>query len=82
MFLDETWAKSNMTRSHGRSEKGMRLVEKIPYGKWETTSLGAIRTTGFVAPLCVEGAVNGRVFKAWVEQQLECITPSAVIASL
>ena len=71
VFLDETWAKSNMTRTHGRSEKGERLVEKTPYGKWETTTfLGAIRTTGFVAPLCVEGAVNGRVFKAWVEQHL------------
>jgi len=60
-----------MTRTHGRSDKGARLVEKTPYGKWKaTTFLGAIRATGFVAPLCVEGAINGRVFKAWVEQHL------------
>lgn len=29
-----------------------------------------MRSTGFVAPLCVEGAINGRVFLAWVQQQL------------
>jgi transposase len=71
VFLDETWAKTNMTRTRGRSDKGTRLVEKTPYGKWQTTTfLGAIRSTGFVAPLCVEGAINGRVFKAWVQQYL------------
>ena len=35
-----------------------------------TTFLSAIRSTGFLAPLCVEGSINGRVFKAWVEQHL------------
>jgi transposase len=71
VFLDETWAKTNMTRTRGRSEKGSRLVEKTPCGRWSTTTfLGAIRATGFVAPLCVEGAINGRLFLAWVEQHL------------
>jgi transposase len=71
VFLDETWAKTNMTRTYGRSEKGSRVVEKTPCGRWETTTfLGAIRTTGFIAPVCVEGAINGRLFKAWVEQHL------------
>lgn len=60
-----------MTRTYGRSAKGLRLVEKTPYGRWATTTfLGGIRTTGFVAPLCVEGAINGRVFLAWVQQHL------------
>lgn len=71
VFLDETWAKTNMTRTRGRSEKGSRLIEKTPCGRWSTTTfLGAVRSTGFVAPLCVEGAINGGVFKAWVEQHL------------
>lgn len=71
IFLDETWAKTNMTRTHGRSEKGSRLVEKTPCGRWSTTTfLGAIRSSGFVAPLCVEGAINGRLFLAWVQQHL------------
>lgn len=71
VFLDETWAKTNMTRTYGRSEKGSRLIEKTPCGRWSTTTfLGAIRSTGFVAPVCVEGAINGRLFLAWVKQHL------------
>jgi transposase len=71
VFLDETWAKTNMTRTYGRSEQGRRLVEKTPCGRWQTTTfLGAIRATGFIAPVCVEGAINGQMFKAWVEQHL------------
>lgn len=71
VFLDETWAKTNMTRTYGRSEKGSRVVEKTSCGRWETTTfLGAIRATGFIAPVCVERAINGQLFKAWVEQHL------------
>jgi transposase len=71
VFLDETWAKTNMTRTHGRCARGERLIEKVPCGRWQTTTfLGAMRSTGFIAPLCVDGAINGAVFKAWVEQHL------------
>lgn len=71
VFIDETWAKTNMTRRYGRSELGTRLVEKAPCGRWQTTTfLGALRTTGFVAPLTVDGAINGALFRAWVEQHL------------
>ena len=71
VFIDETWAKTNMTRRYGRSQLGMRLLEKTPCGRWETTTfLGALRATGFVAPLTVDGAINGDLFRAWVEQHL------------
>ena len=71
VFIDETWAKTNMTRTYGRSHRGARLRAKTPYARWETTTfLGAMRSTGFVAPLCVEGAINGQLFAAWVEQHL------------
>lgn len=71
VFIDETWAKTNMTRRYGRSELGTRLVEKTPCGRWQTTTfLGALRATGFVAPLTVDGAINGPLFRAWVEQHL------------
>ena len=71
VFIDETWAKTNRTRRYGRSQPGMRLLEKTPCGRWETTTfLGALRATGFVAPLTVEGAINGDLFRAWVEQHL------------
>lgn len=71
VFIDETWAKTNMTRRYGRSQRGRRLLEKTPCGRWETTTfLGALRATGFVAPLTVAGAINGDLFRAWVEQHL------------
>ncbi len=70
-FIDETWAKTNMTRRYGRSPLGTRLAEKTPSGRWQTTTfLGALRAEGFVAPLTVEGAINGPPFRAWVEQHL------------
>jgi transposase len=71
VFLDETWAKTNMTRTYGRCPIGTRLIQKVPCRRWSTTTfLGAMRSTGFIAPLCVEGAINGKIFKAWVEQHL------------
>jgi transposase len=81
VFIDETWAKTNMTRSYGRSERGTRLVQSVPYGRWETTTfLGALRSTGFVAPLCIEGAINGTLFQAWVEQHLvKVLRPGDVV---
>ena len=81
VFLDETWAKTNMTRTYGRSERGKPLVESVPYGRWETTTfLGAMRSTGFVAPLCVEGAIHGELFQAWIEQHLvKVLRPGDVV---
>lgn len=71
VFLDETWAKDNMTRTYGRSLKGTPLVEAVPHGRWRTTTfLGAMRASGFIAPLCVEGGIDGHVFVAWVRQHL------------
>jgi transposase len=71
VFIDETWAKTNMTRTYGRAAIVMRLVEKTPCGRWQTiTFLGAMRAEGFVAPLTVDGAINGPTFLAWIEQHL------------
>jgi transposase len=71
VFIDETWAKTNMTRTYGRSELGTRLIERVPAGRWETTTfLGALRANGFVAPLTIDGPINGALFLAWVEQHL------------
>ena len=33
VFIDETWAKTNMTRTYGRSLLGSRLIEKTPCGR-------------------------------------------------
>jgi transposase len=71
VFLDETWIKTNMTRLHGWGPTGQRVQEYVPRGHWMTTTfVGALRSTGLVAPLVVNGAINGAVFLAYVEQQL------------
>lgn len=60
-----------MTRTYGRSYQGTRLTAYIPCRRWETTTfLGAMRSTGFISPLCIDGPINGQVFVAWVKQHL------------
>lgn len=60
-----------MTRPRGRALRGQRLIAKVPHGHWKTTTfLAALRTSGLSAPLVVDGAINGAVFRAYVEQQL------------
>lgn len=71
VFLDETWAKTNMARLRGRALCGQRLIEAVPHGHWKTTTLlMGLRAWGPVAPLVVDGAINGDLFRAWVEQHL------------
>jgi transposase len=71
VFLDETWAKTNMTRRSGRCLRGQRLVSKVPHGHWKTTTfVSALRADGLTAPTVVDGAMNGPTFLAYVQQQL------------
>jgi transposase len=71
IFLDETWTKTNMTRLYGRSRRGERLIGAAPYGHWKTsTFLAGLRNDRIVAPLVLDGAINGRAFRAYIEQFL------------
>jgi transposase len=71
LFLDETWAKTNMVRVNGRSLRGTRLLGAAPYGHWKTTTfLAGLRHDRIVAPLVIDGAINGPAFLAWTEQFL------------
>ena len=71
VFIDETWAKTNMTRPRGRSRAGTRLIAAVPHGHWQTTTfLAGLRSSGLMAPLVIDGAVNGEIFLAYVRQQL------------
>jgi transposase len=71
VFIDETWATTNMTRQYGRAPRGQRLVAAVPHGHWKTsTFVAGLRTTGLTAPLVVDGAMNGDIFRAYVEQVL------------
>jgi len=71
IFIDETWAKTNMTRLRGRSVVGERLVAKVPHGHWKTTTLiAALGCQGVRCATQVDGAVNADVFEAFVEKVL------------
>ena len=71
VFIDESSMKTNMTRRYGRAKRGQRLVAAVPHGHWKTTTfLGALRCDGLTAPLVIDGAINGELFVAYVEQVL------------
>jgi transposase len=71
VFIDETWAKTNMTRTHGRCARGLRLVAKTPHGRWRTlTFLAARRADRIDAPCVIDGPINGHSFLAYIEQLL------------
>jgi transposase len=71
VFIDETWAKTNMTRTRGRCLRGKRLVAKAPFGRWRTlTFLAALRVDRIEAPCVIDGPINGKSFLAYVEQIL------------
>ena len=71
MFVDETWASTNMTPLRGRSPKGTRCIGYAPYGHWHTTTIvGALCWRGVTAPLVLDGPINGAAFLAWVQKIL------------
>ena len=71
VFLDETGASTTMVRRYGWGPKGERLADAAPHGHWRTTTFVAgLRSTGFVAPLVLDGPMTGDAFRAYVEQFL------------
>jgi transposase len=71
VFVDETWASTNMARTHGRAPRGERLRAAVPHGHWKTTTVVAgLRNSGMVAPMVLDGPINGVAFQAYVDQVL------------
>jgi transposase len=71
VFIDETAASTNMVRLRGRAQRGVRVIGHAPFGTWETiTFVAALRHNKMVAPMVIEGAMNGEIFRAYVEQVL------------
>jgi transposase len=81
VFIDETWAKTNMTRTHGWCTKGEALIDKVPHGHWKTlTFIAGLRHDGIVAPCVLDGPINGESFTAWVEQFLiPALEPGSIV---
>ena len=71
MFIDETWAKTNMAPIRGWSPRGQRLQAQVPHGHWKTlTLIAALRCDRIDAPCVFDGPINGGSFAAYVEQVL------------
>lgn len=71
VFLDESGAKTNLTRLYGRGLGGQRVVDAAPQGHWCTTTvLSSIRRDGSTAALVIEGSTDAEVFGAYVERVL------------
>jgi transposase len=71
VFLDETWASTNMARRYGRAPKGQRCVAAVPHGHWKTTTfIAGLRQHGLTAPLVVDGPIDGEIFLTYVRDFL------------
>jgi transposase len=68
VFIDETWAKTNMAPLRGWAPLGERLKAKAPFGRWKTmTFIAALRHDRIDAPCLFDGPINGQAFLAYVE---------------
>jgi len=71
VFLDETGAKTNMTRLYGRALHGERVIDHAPHGHWCTTTIiGAMRLDGSIACMSVDGATDKIIFREYVRHIL------------
>lgn len=74
VFIDETGTATNMARLRGRCPRGKRLIGRVPHGHWKTTTfVAALRADGIAAPFVIDRAMNGDIFRAYVEQ---CLVPT------
>ena len=71
VFIDETWASTNMTRRYGRAPRGKRCIDSAPHGHWKTTTfVGALRRRHLTAPMVTDGPMDGEMFLAYVRNFL------------
>ncbi len=71
VFIDETWASTNMARTHGRCLRGERLRAGVPHGHWKTTTFTAgLTTRGMIAPFVLDGPINRLAFETYVAKVL------------
>jgi len=71
VFIDESGATTNMTRTRGRAPRGERVHGSAPHGHWQvTTMIGAIRLSGITAAMTVDSPTDSDVFRTFVEHVL------------
>jgi transposase len=71
VFLDETGLNTKMGRLYGRALGGARCLGALPHGHWRTsTFIAALRCEAMVAPLLIDGPMDGAMFLAYLRQVL------------
>jgi transposase len=71
LFVDESGAKTNMTRLYGRAPRGTRVNDHVPNGRWQTTTMvDAVGRNGPQAPWVLDGPMDGDAFLIWVQNVL------------
>lgn len=71
IFIDESGAKTHMTRLRGRSCRGQRVHAGAPCGHWHTTTMiSSIRLDDSTACMTIAGATDTEVFRTYVEEVL------------
>lgn len=69
--MDESGAKTNLTRLCGRALKGERVHASTPHGHWQTTTMiSSIRLDGSTACMALDGTTDTESFRAYVGQVL------------
>lgn len=81
VFVDESGARTNMTRLYGWGGVGERVVDRVPHGHWKTcTMLAAVRLSGPLAAVTIDAAVNACAFVLWTREVLvPCLRPGDVV---
>ena len=60
-------ASTNMARRYGWAPNGERLRVGVPHGHWKTTTFVAgLSLSGMVAPMVLDGPINGAAFQGYV----------------
>ena len=71
IFIDETWASTNMAVRYGRAPRGERLRASVPHGHWKTTTFVAgLSRTGMIAPWVLDGPMIGEAFTTYATRVL------------
>ena len=71
VFVDESFATTNMARRYGRAPRGVRLRAPIPYGnRKKTTLVAGLRLSGVTATQLFDSSINGERFLAYVTEVL------------
>jgi transposase len=70
-----------MARRYGRGPRGQRVLGSVPHGHWMTTTfIAGLRHDGIIAPCVFNCAIDGELFRAYVEQQLApCLNPQDIV---